>query len=187
MKHYPRWGARVTAGLAAAVLAWPPAANACGPAVEVNYAEAAPIDIFTVTNRSLEAGWVLVGLTIDLEGSRGNLLFDTAADGPGHNAAQAFRSFSDPAMLIAPPDVPDGATSMTLGFQGLARGQTYSFGIDMDDRLAASISGNTIVDGLEVEGARAVGLLASPEGKTVEGRGTFDDTGRAVLNTGLCA
>jgi hypothetical protein len=143
--------------------------------------------VFTVANTGVEDGWTLVGLTIDLAPSRGGLLFDTAPGGPGFNAAQPFQALSDPQALIAPPDIADGATAMTLGFHGLAKGERFVFGIDMDDTLTQSAYGQTIVDGAEVEGAGVTGLIATPGGGTVTGRGRFDAQGRAVLNTGLCA
>jgi len=162
-----------------------PPALACGPAVEVAYTEAAPIDFFAIENRSVN-GWILIALTIDLDESRGRLIFDTAPDGAGFNVWGPFQALSDPAVLITSPDVADGDTMITLGFQGLAGGQVFQFGIDMDDRLTDSIMGPTIIDGAEIEGANVRALLATPEGDTVPGEGRFNRNGRAILNTGLC-
>ena len=174
----------VATALAIATLA-PGAAHACGPNVEISFTETAPKDIFDIRNKS-DDGWNLVSLAFDLSPSRGGLIFDTDVGGPGENVAQPFELAGGNAQLTTMPAVSDGDAAMLMFFAGFAPGQSFVFTIDLDDRLAQSDMGQTMISGAEIEGAKARGLMRHTDGRELTAEGTFDRDSEARLSAGPC-
>jgi hypothetical protein len=97
------------------------------PQLTVTFTESAPADLFRIANDS-PCDVVLRELTIDLAGSRGDLIFDTEAGGAGLQAWAPFE-LADGA-VSAVTAVGDGDRTLTLTFTGLRRGDTATFAID---------------------------------------------------------
>lgn len=177
---------RVTAGLVTAALlqAAAPGVMACGPKVEVQFLESDG-DVFVVANKSEEA-WSIVSLVIQLTGSLGYLVFDTADGGEGANMYTPFGAVSGDVGLVAQPDVADGAEALTLRFRDFPPGRTFMFVIDVDDRLENSDFGQAVVSGSEIAGAAARAELMLPSGASSKAKGVFGPDGKAMLTGGLC-
>lgn len=176
--------------LTAAPLGTQPAHAACGPVLEIAFTESAPRDIFTLKNGSA-AGWSVESVAIRLTGSAGSLLFDTQADGPGLDTYQPFRAGGGSAVLESQPLVADGDEELTLRFQRFAAGDTFTFTIDLDDRLESSSLGQTRISGSEIVGA-AVAATFRPQGAgeavaMVSAAGTFGADNIARISEGACS
>jgi len=178
-----------TAGLlASAGLAWvsPAAAqSALDPDIAVRFTEAAPKDNFTITNRA-RCDLAIETLTIDLDGSAGDLIFDTTAGGEGSSVYQPFELVAGGDKVRAVTEVTDGGRAVTFEFTGLESGEYAMFTIDVDDRVAEGPMGPTMVAGSEIAGARLTAVLVGPTGarQTIEAR--FEGTTAGVL-LGHCA
>lgn len=162
-------------------------AEPCGPHITVDFMESSP-DFVDIANRSAP-GWSLVSLRIDLGGSRGQLFFDTDAAGDGVSMHQPFAGHAgqgDAVRLerLSGPD--DGGQVMILEFAGFDAGHDFSFEIDLDDRLANSMLGQTHVDGSELAGARITADLRGPTGSQVTNTASFDTNNRATVGGGGC-
>lgn len=178
--------AAIVAGLT--IGSWSSAlAEPCGPHITVDFMESSP-DFIDIVNRSAP-GWSLVSLKIDLGGSRGQLFFDTDAAGDGVSMYQPFAGHSgrDGAVRLerlAGPN--DGGQIVTLEFAGFDAGRDFSFEIDLDDRLANSMLGQTHVDASELAGARIEAGLRGPTGSLVTNAASFDENNRATVGGGGC-
>lgn len=145
----------------------------CMQALTVTFVESAPKDRFDIIYTA--TGVFVTGLHIDLSGSAGNLIFDTAAGGEGVEVFQPFEPEGD----VQAVTVADGADHLDLRLNEMATGQRAGFTIDVDDRQAQSDLGQIRVTGAEIEGAQVVFSLA--DGTTLEAR--FDADSRAKICT----
>ncbi|MDG1068596.1 MAG: aggregation factor core [Sulfitobacter sp.] len=135
----------------------------------LRFVESAPRDRFelTVGTRDLRA------VTLDLRGSAGRLIFDTAAGGTG---VEVFQPLRDEGGADA-GDVADGAQVITVGLRDARAGGKAAFSIDVDDRLDASDLGQIRVTGGEMAGATAMFETAGGEVFTA----VFDAKNRAQV------
>lgn len=167
-----------------AVLAAAPA-HACGPVVEVRFAEGSGGDRFEALNKSA-GGWRLLKLTVDLAGSAGDLVFDTDRGGDG---VQAYRDFAviggdaEMSRLVAPGD---GGRFLAVEFLAFPPGASFRFTVDVDDRLPGSRFGQASIDPGEFAGAGAAALLLGPDGRRHALNGRFDGNDRALLGEMGC-
>ncbi len=160
-----------------------PAHAACLYDVGVTFREGAPRDRFTVTNDNTTAN--ITAVEIDLNGSAGRLIFDTIAGGSGVEVFQPYRSETDGTGLIGAPVVADGATSLALRFDNFGPGQSYTFSIDVDDRLTQSDMGQIMVSDREIDGTIVRVSLRAADGSVSAREATFEGGGPARL-TGAC-
>ncbi len=145
----------------------------CMQALTVKFVESAPRDRFEITNTA--TGVFVTGLRIDLRGSSGGLIFDTASGGAGVEVFQPFEA----AQGIDAAEIADGADQLSLRLDGLAAGQRTGFTIDVDDRNTQSDLGQIRVTGAEIAGARVFFTLA--DGDLLEA--DFDADSRAKVCT----
>ncbi|WP_282607893.1 hypothetical protein [Pelagibius sp. Alg239-R121] len=161
-------------------------AQACGPAVVIEFLEGAPEDSFEIRNVSA-GSWSLTSLKIQLAGSKGDLVFDTAPGGEGVSVFQPFQARASDVRLIEAPVVHDGARVLDLEFAAFWSGKNFDFTIDLDDRLPVSEYGQTQVSGAEIEGAIVIAAFVDKDGVHSVQKGAFGSDARAVLNGGTCA
>ena len=162
------------------------AAQACRPEIEIRFFESSDGDIFIVSNTS-EEPWALISLAISLRGSLGRLIFDTALGGPGYSMSAPFAPVDNEVGFLGASPVDDGAKEVILRFSDFQPGRTFTFVVDVDDRLEISDFGRAVVSGPEIAGARARGALTMTGGETTDAKGKFGVDGRAMLRGGLCA
>lgn len=157
----------------------------CGPRFVVTFQDSDP-DVFTIENKSGE-GWTLVGLSIVLVGSAGNLIFDTVAGGLGSGSPSAFFSKLDsPVKLIDARGADDGGRAVSLAFEAFEPGRTFDFYTDVDDRLPQSSLGQPHVEGSEFRGASAYGVFRGLANEPVRIEAIFDDNAQADTGSGGC-
>lgn len=166
------------------VLASTPALS-CDPTLSVRFTEAAPKDIFIVENVSTE--WTVTHFSLDLNASRGNMLFDTAVGGLGQNVAQPFERRPGTAVLSTEPDIEDGDAVLELRFNAFGPGDNFHFSIDVDDRLAAGEMGQTMIGASEIKGALVRARLINSSGATVDTEGRFGDQNQAFVGLPTCS
>jgi len=142
-------------------------AAGCGGA-SLQFIESAPRDRFVLT----VGAQPLQAVSVDLRGSAGRLIFDTADGGTG---VEVFQPLRDEGGTVA-GNVADGAEALTVQLRDARAGSVAKFSIDVDDRLAASDLGQIRVTGGEMAGATAVFTTA----KGAQLRAVFDDQNRAV-------
>jgi len=170
--------------------------DACGARLDGAFVESAPRDRFEFTNAS-RPGWTVAGLTLDLDGSAGRLVFDTAPGGQGVEVFQPFRTESGVVRVadVRAPD--DGGETLALEFVATTRnasegdagadagvfdaGATYVFSIDVDDRLRESDLGQIRVSGSEIAGGRLSARIVHESGVVERLDGPFDATARVEL------
>lgn len=145
----------------------------CTQALTVKFVESAPRDRFEIIHTA--TGVFLTGLRIDLRGSAGDLVFDTAEGGTGVEVFQPFQ----PGEGVSGADVADGADQLVVAISTLSAGQRTGFTIDVDDRQTRSDLGQIRVTGAEMSGAKAVFSLE--DGSELEAQ--FDDTNCAKVCT----
>jgi len=167
------------------VLAARPAA-ACGPVIEIQFHEDSGGDLFIIVNKS-EEPWLLVSLEIDMKGSYGRLIFDTAGGGLGDSMHTPFAAGDNTVGMIAAPEVRDGSQEVFLQFSAFGPGRDFTFVVDTDDRLENSDYGQAHVTGPEISGAQARAVLMTVDGARTNARGQFDNDGKAMVRGGLCA
>ncbi|WP_187431311.1 hypothetical protein ROLI_030910 [Roseobacter fucihabitans] len=159
--------------LAVAALCAPAAHAECKQALTVKFIESAPKDRFDIIHTA--TGVFVTGLRIDLKGSAGNLVFDTAAGGQGVEVFQPF----EPQGEMQRIDVADGADQLEVRLNNMSKGQRAGFTIDVDDRQIRSDLGQIRVTGGEMAGARV--FFSFADGTVMETR--FDADNRAKLCT----
>ncbi len=147
----------------------------------VIFSESAPKDLFAISNTG-ECELRDLELEIDLAPSTGRLIFDTTATGAGEEVFQPFEVTAGRIELISSAAVKDGDSSLSLGIQSLAPGQTVSFTIDVDDRLTASELGRTRIANSEISGALVKARW--PEQQSVTG--VFGRDSRASVTVPDC-
>lgn len=152
-------------------------ATDCKPIVYVNFIEGAPKDQVLIRHDSLPE-WHLITLTWVLDGSNGDLIFDTVRGGAGFDVAQPFEG-NGTAKLAKTPIVSDGDRTLSLVFGAFPASSGYRFTLDVDDR----ISGNrgTMISGAEIAGARVLVIMVDPGGREYPLAGAFDENAKAVL------
>jgi len=155
-------------------------AMACGPEVQIQFAEASPdqFRIKFVRGPKLK----LVSLRINLEGSAAGAIFDNY-DGidlqgpqPGPNGV-SIRSIKYRE---------NGRETATLTFENFVPERTVDFRSDLDDSgRAGDPDANHLVDG-ELAGATAQATLVATNGRRIEISGRFDKQSRARLGERAC-
>ncbi len=156
-------------------------AAAASAELEVRFIEGAPKDRFTVRN----AGTCDPGpfeLVIDLSPSAAGLVFDTTGRGAGVEVYQPFEVAEGRLTLTSGTRVRDGDDRLSVHVPGLAPGERVAFTIDVDDTLPASELGQIRVSSSEIAG----GIAHVTAGDAVKVSGTFDRTGRMVLDAPGC-
>lgn len=114
----------------------------------LRFVESAPRDRFELVMGTQ----ALRAVTVDLRGSAGRLIFDTADGGTG---VEVFQPLRDEGGTTA-GDVADGAEVVTVALRDARAGGRAAFSIDVDDRMTSSDLGQIRVTGGEMEGATAI-------------------------------
>ena len=128
-----------------------PAAVVENTTLQVNFIESAPKDRFVIENSgSCTLNEALV--TIDLNDSAGQLIFDTTGEGAGVEVFQPFEIAEGQLELVSSSEVIDGDTALTVRIQSLQPGSQVGFTIDVDDTLTNSDLGMIRVTGSEISG-----------------------------------
>ncbi len=155
-------------------------AEACGPGLEMRYAESSPLDVVWIRHLSPD-GWQVERVVWRLEGSSGALMFDTVAGGEGAGSAGGFDGWSGPVRLADLPLIADGGGDLTLSFEEFAAGAEFSFGIDLDSRIQGAAS--TVVSLGDMAGAAVAAEFRHVTGIAMTLTGNFGPDSRAVLKT----
>lgn len=142
------------------------AADCTGAALQ--FVESAPRDRFEL----VMGADALRAVSVDLRGSAGRLIFDTASGGTG---VEVFQPLRDEGGTVS-GNVADGAEVIRVGLRGARAGGRAAFSIDVDDRLAASDLGQIRVTGGEMAGATAT--FETTDGQKIVA--IFDAENRAV-------
>lgn len=129
-------------------------AAGCGGA-SLQFVESAPRDRFEL----VMGAQVLRAVTVDLRGSAGQLIFDTADGGAG---VEVFQPLRDEGGTQA-ADVSDGAEVIKVALRNARAGGRAAFSIDVDDRMTTSDLGQIRVTGGEIAGASATFETADGE------------------------
>ena len=135
----------------------------------LRFVESAPRDRFEL----VIGADALQAVSVDLRGSKGRLIFDTASGGTG---VEVFQPLRDEGGVTA-GDVADGAEMLRVVLKDGQVGARAAFSIDVDDRLTGSDLGQIRVTGGEMAGATALFELA--DGETV--KAVFDAENRAQV------
>lgn len=120
--------------------------------IDVRFFESAPKDRFVFDN----SGDCAVGpleILVNLDGSKGALIFDTTNEGAGVEVFQPFEVAIGAENLISASPTTDGDQQLALQLRVLAPGGRFAFTIDVDDTLPASELGQIRVSGSEIAGA----------------------------------
>ena len=156
------------AGLSLTLCAGTAQAAGCSGAM-LQFVESAPRDRFELAIGNQE----LRTVTVDLRGSAGRLIFDTAGGGAGVEVFQPLRNEGG----TEAGAVADGAEVVKVTLRDTPAGGRAAFSIDVDDRLAASDLGQIRVTGGELAGA--VAIFETAEGKIL--KAVFDTQNRAQV------
>ena len=135
----------------------------------LRFIESAPRDRFEL----IVGDQALMAVQVDLRGSVGRLIFDTADGGTG---VEVFQPLRDEGGTTA-NDVPDGAEAIKVELRDGKAGSRAVFSIDVDDRLTSSDLGQIRVTGGEMAGA--VATFEAVDGTLV--KAVFDVTNRAQV------
>lgn len=133
----------------------------------LRFVESAPRDRFELTI----GDQALTAVQVDLRGSAGRLIFDTADGGTGVEVFQPLRDEGGTTAV----DVPDGAEAIKVALGDGKAGSRAVFSIDVDDRLTSSDLGQIRVTGSEMAGA--VATFETADGTTI--KAVFDAKNRA--------
>ena len=170
---------------AAAMLGAAPAA-ACGPRVDINFYEDGGGDVFEITNKSQE-NWSVKSLVLSLTGSQGRLIFDTDGGGLGASKYQPFYAGANDVGFVGASPVTDGGELLALTFSAFVPGKTFTFYVDVDDRLVESSYGQAMVTDEEIQGATGEAEMVRPSGESLRATGAFGREGKAIIGGGgLC-
>lgn len=151
--------------------------------IVARFTEGAPKDVFTIRNTDT-CGTGPIGVTIDLTDAAGDLYFDTTAQGVGISVYQPFELVGGEDYVTAVTPVADGARIFTLEVNDLPPSAMITITTDVDDALPESASGQTIVEGGEILGAR---VLIVPRFDTPPlAVGEFDATGSVTVPWSIC-
>lgn len=166
----------------------PATAQNCGPQVSVSFAESSPKDLIEIRNDSAP-GWRLTEIAILLTGSRGELLFDTEAGGPGLSVYQPLE-IATPGAQVKAAKVEDGARALTLSFdidKAMVPGERLVITIDVDDTVQLADLGPTMISGNEIEGASVIAEIIDRNGHKTMLNAVFDRKGVAVSEPFACS
>ena len=105
--------------------------------LQVNFIESAPKDSFVIKNIG-NCNLANLTLEIDLNNSRGQLIFDTTATGAGVEVFQPFEVKTGQLTLISASSVDDGDKSLSVTVEELLPNASVSFTIDVDDTMPKS-------------------------------------------------
>lgn len=131
--------------------------------VLVSFEDRAPTDRITVVNDA-ECALGPFTLLLDLEPAPTGLFFDVALGGAGVGVVQPLRIVEGADAVLEPPIVLDGDRLLGVTLRGLAPGGQVVFTVDVDDRAAAGVLGQTRVAGSEMAGALArVSPISAPD------------------------
>lgn len=133
----------------------------------LRFIESAPRDRFELTVGTQ----ALTAVQVDLRGSAGRLIFDTADGGTGVEVYQPLRDEGG----TTANDVADGAEAIKVALRDGKAGSRAVFSIDVDDRLSASDLGQIRVTGGEMAGA--VATFETADGTLL--KAVFDANNRA--------
>ena len=143
----------------------------------VSFIEGAPKDRFEISSDSECLNGPLTA-SIDLKGSAGGLIFDTASKGAGVEVFHPFELTAGTALVNQAPSVMDGDTALSLRLSELPKGQIVAFTLDVDDTGDAR---EITVSGAEIAGARV--KVDSVEGSQ---SAVFDATAQARVDVSSC-
>jgi hypothetical protein len=170
----------------AAVLFSAAQALACGPRVEINFYEDGGGDVFEIVNKSQE-NWAVKSLVLSLSGSSGRLIFDTDGGGLGASMYQPFSAGASDVGFEGASPVTDGGEVVALRFSAFTPGKTFTFYVDVDDRLVESRYGQAMVTDEEIQGATGEAEMVHPSGESLRASGAFGREGKAIIGGGgLC-
>lgn len=155
-------------------------AEECKLRVFVNFKESAPKDQVLIRHESM-AGWNLRSFTWTLQGSQGDLIFDTVSGGAGYNVAQPFEGAGS-AILAKTPVLNDGDRELAIVFSEFPPSASFRFTLDVDDRISGQ--GGTMIDGNEIAGSVASAEIENVAGGEVQVSGVFDESAAAILRGG---
>ncbi|MEL7303556.1 MAG: aggregation factor core [Pseudomonadota bacterium] len=153
---------------------------ASAASIEASFIEGAPKDRFVIRN-SGPCPLAASRITIDLNGSRGALIFDTTGAGAGVEVFQPLEIVEGRAQLTSVPKVRDGDRSIALDVRVLSPREAVAFTIDVDDTLTNSALGQIRVADSEIEGAV---LRVETAGDTRTA--TFDQSSAARIDLPGC-
>ncbi|MEO0546835.1 MAG: aggregation factor core [Pseudomonadota bacterium] len=163
----------------------PKGMTSCGLDLRAEFREGAPVDRFTITNRSTP-DWSIRSITLNLEPSAGKLIFDTKDGGDGVEVFQPFREAGGNADLRSISKLRDGGPVLTLDFHTFEADQSYTFSIDVDDTVKVSELGQIRVAGSEITGASLSYILRGPGGMITKAAGDFDNSARSAVTGRVC-
>lgn len=156
----------------------------CEGSVIISFMEGAPVDKFRIENRS--DIWQISTVEINLASSKGRLIFDTTPGGKGVDVFQPYKEVSGSAKIISASKIADGSDAVTLRFERFAKGETYTFSIDVDDQLTSSELGQIRISGSEMELAKANFSLIASDGQAKNISASFDKDNKAIVNDPAC-
>jgi len=152
-------------------------ASDCEMTASIDFVESAPRDHVSIRHDS-PTGWNMHSFSWELQGSKGDLIFDTVVGGPGYEVAQPFEG-SGTGRLAAAPTLADGDRQLSLSFQEFPSTASYRFTLDVDDRVSGR--GGTMISGSEISGSGLSVIMTSPDGEEFKMTGSFDESATAVL------
>lgn len=150
----------------------------CESGISVMFVESAPRDRFVFDNQTDTS---IATISLDLEGSVGKLYFDTTDAGDGVEVFQPFRVEDSDASLATTPTPGDGDAQLELEFTNFAPAESFTFSIDIDDRLTDSNLGQIRVSGSEIAGARVQVTFASELDTSIRADSEFTEDARAYV------
>lgn len=150
-------------------------------AIEIKFLEGAPKDRFVVLNNGT-CDLSNFTLAFDLTNTRGELIFDTTADGAGVEVFQPFETQEKGIGLVNAATVVDGDKALSIHIESLPAKNEFSFTIDVDDTLANSDLGQIRVTDAEMQNGRiTLTGIGSEELNTI-----FDASSTALIDANLC-
>ena len=160
-------------------------ASLCGLGIDVTFREGAPRDRFSFVNTSSQ-GWHIDRISLQLENTAGNLIFDTQAGGDGVEVYQLFEVENSTATLVQTASPDDGANRLDLTFSRFEAGDSFTFSIDVDDQLVSSELGQIRVSDSEMAGGVVAVTLRDAAGELHALEMVFDDQSRSTIALPAC-
>lgn len=131
----------------------------------VTISEASPADLITIENQS-DCDLYDFNMRLDLRSSAGGLIFDITEGGAGASVYQPFEILDGQSAVRDYARITDGDQVAFIEFATLEARQRVIFMVDMDDTLADSTFGQTVLDGAEIAGAVVVLTTTGEEPST---------------------
>ncbi len=148
--------------------------------IAVTFTESAPKDYFVISNTSSCIAQNIV-VSIDLQNSAGQLIFDTTSQGADVEVFQPFE-VKEGNIQLNTNTIKDGQSALAITIQGLQPQSSASFTIDVDDTLKNSSLGNIRVAGNEIAG----GEVQVQMGEFVSSLSLFGGDSRADVTVPIC-